>query len=130
MEVGDEADEEMEGVEETYLLLSSSPPAPLEEDGDDVAFRGRKATRSRGWRPRCAEVWIDRYSGGSAPRLPNAFFGPVGEFVPAWARFHSTRGFNPIPRQSMLTQTRSKSSINLRTEKGFIHLAAITGTEK
>jgi hypothetical protein len=49
MEVGDEADEEMEGVEEeTYLLLSSSPPAP----------RGRRRRRRLPREESDALAWV------------------------------------------------------------------------
>jgi hypothetical protein len=63
MEVGDEADEEMEGrEEEAYLLLSSSPPAP----------RGRQRRRRLPQEESDALAWVaspvcgglDRYSGG------------------------------------------------------------------
>jgi hypothetical protein len=87
-----------------------------EEDSGGGAFRRRKATRfrpSRASSPVCGG--LDGYSGGSGwiglgkkpiPVLPNVFFVPLGEFVPAWDFFHSSWGFNLIPCQSLLTQTR------------------------
>jgi hypothetical protein len=65
MEVGDEADEEMEGrEEEAYLLLSSSPPAP----------RGRQRRRQ----PSAGGKRRARVGGVPSVRRSRSIFGWIG----------------------------------------------------
>jgi hypothetical protein len=76
--------------------------------------------------PRCAEVWIntrvDRsvlgWAKNPVPALPNAIFGPPGDFTHAWASFRASRVFGPVPHRSLFYQTKpnlfgSKCAVSL-----------------